>query len=96
MLISTLLFLNLGSGEIMLVLLFVLLFFGSKSIPDLARGLGKGMREMKDAMNSVQREINREVNQAQQAVTQHVDEIKKDMPDLNTQLPDVTKDLKID
>ena len=35
----------------------VLLFFGSKKIPELARGLGRGMREFKDATSGVQREI---------------------------------------
>lgn len=54
---NTVLFLNLGGGEIIVVLLIILLFFGSKKIPELARGLGKGMREFKDATSGVQREI---------------------------------------
>lgn len=54
---DTLLFLNLGGGEIVVVLLIVLLFFGSKKIPELARGLGRGIREFKDATSGVQREI---------------------------------------
>tara|TARA_R110002072_G_scaffold300603_1_gene478453 strand:- start:646 stop:906 length:261 start_codon:yes stop_codon:yes gene_type:complete len=54
---SVLLFLNFGGGEIIVVLLVVLLFFGSKKIPELARGLGRGMREFKDATSGVQREI---------------------------------------
>lgn len=54
----TILFLeSLGGGELLLILVFVLIFFGSKNIPSLARGLGKGIREMKDAMNGVQNEI---------------------------------------
>ena len=57
-----LLFLNLGGGEIFLVMLVALLFFGSKNTPELARGIGKGIRELKDAMNGVQREINTEIN----------------------------------
>jgi sec-independent protein translocase protein TatA len=52
-----LLFFNLGGGEIFVVLLVILLFFGSKKIPELARGLGKGIREFKDATNDIQREI---------------------------------------
>ncbi len=48
---------SLGGGELLVILLFVLLFFGSKNIPSLARGLGKGIREFKDAMNGVQSEI---------------------------------------
>jgi TatA/E family protein of Tat protein translocase len=53
-----LLFLNsLGGGELMLILLVVLLFFGANKIPELARGLGKGIREFKDAADGIQREI---------------------------------------
>lgn len=51
------LFLNIGTGELIVIFLFVLLFFGSKSIPDLARTLGRGMREIKNASDSVKREI---------------------------------------
>ena len=57
MLLSKLLFLNLGGGEIFVILLVVLLFFGSKRIPDLAKGLGKGMREFKDAMSGIENEV---------------------------------------
>lgn len=55
---ATILFLeSLGGGELLVILLFVLLFFGSKNIPNLARGLGKGIREFKDAVNGVQSEL---------------------------------------
>ena len=52
------LFFNISGGEIFLILLFVLLFFGPKKIPELAKMLGKGINEVK----KVQREINKEVN----------------------------------
>jgi sec-independent protein translocase protein TatA len=48
---------NIGGWEFMLILLVVLLLFGAKKIPDLARGLGKGIREFKDATKEVKREI---------------------------------------
>ena len=48
---------SLGGGELLIILLFVLIFFGSDKIPSLARGLGKGMRELRDAMQGVQSEI---------------------------------------
>lgn len=52
------LFLNDVSGsEILLVLVFVLIFFGSKSIPGLARTLGRTVRQIKDASNEIQNEI---------------------------------------
>ena len=54
---SNLLFLNLGGGEIFIILLVVLLFFGSKRIPELAKGLGRGMREFKDAMSGIESEV---------------------------------------
>ncbi len=52
-----LLFFNLGGGEIFFILLFVLIFFGSKKIPEVARGLGKGIRQFKDAAEGIQRDI---------------------------------------
>jgi len=55
---STLLFLgNMGVPEIVLILLVILIFFGAKKIPELARGLGKGIREFKDASKEIKSEI---------------------------------------
>jgi len=52
---------NIGGSEIFFILFIVLLFFGSKKIPEIARGLGKGLREMKDAASGIEREITKEV-----------------------------------
>lgn len=51
---------SLGTGEIILILLVVLILFGSKKIPELAQGLGKGIREFKKAMRDVEDEIKQE------------------------------------
>ncbi len=48
---------NLGGPEIFLIVLFVLIFFGAKKIPELARGLGRGIREFKDATKEIKDEI---------------------------------------
>ena len=40
-----------GGAEIVIVLLFIIMFFGSKKIPEIARGIGKGIREVRDASN---------------------------------------------
>jgi sec-independent protein translocase protein TatA len=48
---------SLGWNEIMLILIVVLLLFGGKKIPELMRGLGKGIREFNDAKENVKREI---------------------------------------
>ncbi len=57
MLNSILLFLNLGTGEIVLIVLVILLLFGGKKIPELMRGMGKGVKSFKQGMNEVQEEI---------------------------------------
>ena len=48
-----LLFLGLGMQEILLIALVVLLFFGGKKIPELMKGLGKGVKSFKDGMNGL-------------------------------------------
>ncbi len=48
---------NMGMGELIIILLVVLVLFGSKKIPDLAQGLGKGIREFKKAIKDVQDDI---------------------------------------
>lgn len=69
-----LLFFNLGGGEIFIILLIILLLFGSKKIPELARGLGKGIRYFKDATSEIQKDLK-----------ESVDDIKKDV-DMNKDL----------
>ena len=49
-------FMNLGGGEIFIVLVIILLLFGAKRIPDLARGLGKGIKEFKDAKDGIEKD----------------------------------------
>ena len=46
----------------LIILLIVLLFFGGKKIPELARGLGRGVREFKDAAAGVKNEVEKEIN----------------------------------
>lgn len=53
----TLLFFNLGGGEIFVIMMVILLFFGSKRIPEFARSLGKGLKHFRNATNEIQRDI---------------------------------------
>ena len=57
--ISVLLILGMGWQEIMLLILVILLFFGAKRIPELARGLGRGIREFKDASKEIKSELSK-------------------------------------
>lgn len=60
---STLLFLqNLGTTEIIIIFVIILLLFGAKRIPDLMKGIGKGIRSFKEGMNDVKEEIDRPVD----------------------------------
>ncbi len=54
---------NLGGQEILLIALVVLLLFGGRKIPELMRGLGKGIREFNDAKNNITSELNKEIQQ---------------------------------
>ena len=69
-----------GGAELFLIVLVVIMVFGSKKIPELARGLGKGMREIKNATGDIQREItegSREVNAMKEKIN-----IEKQVKDL--------------
>lgn len=55
---KTFLFLgNLGAGEIVIIALVVLLLFGGKKIPELMKGLGKGVKSFKEGMNEIEKDI---------------------------------------
>ncbi|WP_423130419.1 Sec-independent protein translocase subunit TatA/TatB [Gaoshiqia sp. Z1-71] len=81
---TSLLFIS--GGEIVMVMLLALLFFGSKSIPDIARVLGKGVREFKKATNEIKREINentgdfkRDINDISSSVKEGTNQLTKDI-----------------
>lgn len=51
---------GIGMQEVLIIVLIVLLFFGGKKIPELMRGIGKGVRSFKDGMNNIGKEIEEE------------------------------------
>ncbi|MUP37121.1 MULTISPECIES: twin-arginine translocase TatA/TatE family subunit [Labilibaculum] len=63
-----------SGGEIVVVLVVILLLFGSKKIPELAQGLGKGMKEFKRATEDIKSEIRKETE-----VLDHIKEFKDDL-----------------
>ncbi|MBN1278769.1 MAG: twin-arginine translocase TatA/TatE family subunit [Chlorobium sp.] len=50
---------GLGGQELILILLIILLLFGAKKLPELAKGLGRGMKEFKKAQNEIEDEFNK-------------------------------------
>lgn len=73
------LFLNLGGGEIVLILFVILLLFGGKGIPSVARTLGKGIREFKDASRGIQEDIQKSTGNLTHEVQEHIQEVKKEL-----------------
>lgn len=78
------LFLNdVGGGEVALIVLFILIFFGSKSIPGIAKTMGSTMRQIKDATQEVQNEIKKSTGDMkkdfdlQKMVDETVSDVKK-------------------
>lgn len=60
---------NLGAGEIILIILVILILFGAKKIPELARGIGKGMSEFKKGLKDVENEIKNPDNDTKKTET---------------------------
>lgn len=58
-----LLFLDISFGEIFIIVAVIFIIFGPQKIPEIARKVGKGMREVKKASSEIKREINKEVDQ---------------------------------
>lgn len=67
----------------MIIFLIVLMLFGPKSIPTIARGLGRGIRQVKDAASDIQNEIRKSADKAEQEI-----DIKREL--------DLSKELKLD
>lgn len=80
--LMNLLFLGLSAGSIMIILLAILLLFGSKEIPSIARALGKGIREVKNATGDIQKEV---LKNSKGSIVKDLKRIKDDL--------DITKKL---
>jgi sec-independent protein translocase protein TatA len=73
---------SIAGSEIVVILLFILIFFGAKSIPGMSRSLGRGIRQIKDASQEIQDEIRKSTG-----------DMKKDM-DINRTIHEATQNFK--
>jgi len=76
-------FLFISGQEIFVILLVVLLLFGANKIPEIARGLGKGMNEFRKAADEIKREMNDQTS-----------DLKKDFKEINDNIKKTKEDLK--
>jgi len=86
-------FLFISGPEIIIVILIVVMLFGADKIPEIARGLGKGMRQLRDATNEVKREIN------QTAKNHNIDtdilkDVKKEIHQVKEDIEEYTGSIK--
>ncbi|MFM6954294.1 MAG: twin-arginine translocase TatA/TatE family subunit [Sphingobacteriaceae bacterium] len=70
---NVLLFLNIGTPEMLFILLAALLLFGGDKLPEVARGLGKGIRQFQDASEEVKREIHRNINEVKANIEESIE-----------------------
>ena len=75
--------------EIFVIFAIVLIVFGPNKIPEIARGLGKGMRQVKDATNEIKREINDSAKN-QGLDTDIVSDINKEVNEVKDNIDDLT------
>ncbi|MGB3150215.1 MAG: twin-arginine translocase TatA/TatE family subunit [Maribacter sp.] len=88
-------FLFISGGEIFFIMFIVVMVFGADKIPGIAKGLGKGMRQLRDATDDIKKEIQRSADK-QGIDTSVIKDIKNDIDDVKSSLGDsgIGKDIK--
>ena len=95
---------GIGGGELMFIVFIALMLFGSDKIPDIARGLGKGMAQLKNATNDIKSEIHKgveangidtSIKELTSSFTTEVDKVKDSLENnLNTPLEKTSQDIE--
>ncbi len=83
-----------GGTEIVFVLLIVVLVFGADKLPEIARGMGKGMRTLKDATNDIKHEVTKSAKENNIIDTDAAKDIQKEINKVKDDLGDFTGSLK--
>jgi len=79
-----------SGAEIFFIIFIVVMVFGADKVPDIARGLGKGMRQIKDATNDIKGEIIKSADKQGIDINAHRDTVKDITDDLSNSFKDVT------
>jgi sec-independent protein translocase protein TatA len=86
-------FLFISGPEIMIIMLIVVMVFGADKIPEIARGLGKGIRQVKDATNDIKREI-KDSSEKLDVDTDIAKDVKKEITAAKDNIDDLTGPIK--
>jgi sec-independent protein translocase protein TatA len=87
-------FLFIGTTEIMFILFIVIMVFGADKIPDIARGLGKGMRMLKDATNDIKTEITKSVEKQGIDTKSLTNNVNEELKKVKDEIEDLTGSIK--
>ena len=90
---NALYFLFISGGEIFFIMFIVVMVFGADKIPEIARGLGKGMRQLKDATEDIKQEIYKNADK-KGIDTSFAKDIKQEIDKVKEQVSDVTGSIK--
>lgn len=80
---------NIGGGELIFIILMVIMVFGAKKIPEIARGLGKGIKEVRNATNEIKSQINNSVDQ-----NEDISDLKKSLEEGKKEIDEITGSIK--
>ncbi|MCA0133031.1 Sec-independent protein translocase subunit TatA/TatB [Winogradskyella alexanderae] len=89
-------YLFIGGTEIIFVLFVVVLVFGADKLPEIARGLGKGMRTLRDATNDIKHEVTKSAKENNVIDTEVTKNINEELNKVKDDLEDFTGSLKRD
>ena len=92
--LSQLILLFIGGTEIIFILFIVVIFFGADKIPEIARGLGKGMRTLKDATNDIKHEVTKSAKENGVIDTEVTQSINEELNKVRDEVEDFTGSVK--
>ncbi len=87
-------FLFIGGTEIIFILFIVVMVFGADKIPEIARGLGKGMRTLKDATNDIKHEVTKSAKESGVVDTDVAQNIKEELNKVRDEVEDFAGSIK--
>ncbi|WP_295834505.1 twin-arginine translocase TatA/TatE family subunit [uncultured Winogradskyella sp.] len=92
--LSQLILLFIGGTEIIFILFIVVIFFGADKIPEIARGLGKGMRTLKDATNDIKHEVTKSAKENGVIDTEVTQSINEELNKVRDEVEDFAGSVK--
>lgn len=92
---TVMMFLNMSGGEIFIILLFILLFFGAESIPKFARNIGRVLYQIRNATNDIKKDIRNSADNIKNDIMDQAGDGINPIQDLKNDLDDSVRDINI-